>query len=182
MNTDTPRIYVASLSDYNAAILHGRWIDATQEPEDIDSDVQAMLAESPTAKLEGQPAEEWAIHDYDNFGGLRLGEYEDFETVSKLACLLAAHGAAFVAWYENDPYMFEAHHPEDSFLESYMGCWSSVEEWAADHWEGSGIIDQVPQDLRGYIAFDRWARDCILGGDIWVHEAGWREVYVFTNH
>ena len=28
-DTDTPRIYVACLASYNAGILHGEWIDAT---------------------------------------------------------------------------------------------------------------------------------------------------------
>ena len=31
-----PRIYVASLSDYNAGRLHGTWIHADDDPDDID--------------------------------------------------------------------------------------------------------------------------------------------------
>lgn len=37
-NSDGPRIYVASLSDYNAGTLHGKWIDADQSAEDIQAD------------------------------------------------------------------------------------------------------------------------------------------------
>jgi len=61
MTTETAqeyRIYVASLSDYNAGRLHGAWIDATQDADEIEAEVQEMLAASP------EPiAEEWAIHD-----------------------------------------------------------------------------------------------------------------------
>ena len=38
----TPRIYVASLSDYNAGHLHGRWIDADQDPDAIREEIAAM--------------------------------------------------------------------------------------------------------------------------------------------
>ena len=89
-----PRIYVASLSDYNAGRLHGRWIDATQGVDAVQEEVNAMLAESREAV-----AEEWAIHDYDEFAGVRLGEWEDLARVCELAAALVAHGPAFAAWY-----------------------------------------------------------------------------------
>jgi antirestriction protein len=73
------RLYVASLSDYNAGILHGEWIDVTDEGA-MREGISAMLASSPTAKQEGLPAEEWAIHDYEGFGELRLSEYEGTRT------------------------------------------------------------------------------------------------------
>lgn len=31
---NTPRIYAACLAAYNSGRLHGRWIDATQDPEE----------------------------------------------------------------------------------------------------------------------------------------------------
>jgi antirestriction protein len=57
-----PRIYVACLSAYNNGYLHGWWIDADQEPDALLSDIEEMLADSPM-----DDAEEWAIHDYENF-------------------------------------------------------------------------------------------------------------------
>ncbi|MCB1246618.1 MAG: antirestriction protein ArdA, partial [Acidimicrobiia bacterium] len=94
-----PRIYVASLSDYNAGRLHGTWIDAIQEPDEIMTDVQQMLDDSPQLF-----AEEWAIHDYEGFGYARLSEYTDFETVSRIAKGIERHGDAFSAWiaYSDD--------------------------------------------------------------------------------
>jgi len=53
----TPRIYVASLADYNAGRLHGRWIDADRPAEAIREQIAQMLAES-----KAPVAEEWAIH------------------------------------------------------------------------------------------------------------------------
>jgi antirestriction protein len=64
-----PRIYVACLAAYNNGYLHGVWIDAAQEPWSIYDEVKAMLAASPVAG-----AEEWAIHDYEGFRGVRIEE------------------------------------------------------------------------------------------------------------
>jgi antirestriction protein len=54
----SPPIYVASLSDYNAGRLHGRWIDAAVEVEQVVEEIEAILAESKE-----EIAEEWAVHD-----------------------------------------------------------------------------------------------------------------------
>src|ERR1700722_12250921 len=69
-----PRIYVASLSDYNAGRLHGEWLDAAQDPEALLAGIGAMSSAEPGA-------EEWAIHDYEEFCGVRLGEYASIESV-----------------------------------------------------------------------------------------------------
>lgn len=56
--TDTPRVYIACLAAYNSGKLHGRWIDADQDADDIRREVAEMLKASPEPN-----AEEWAIHD-----------------------------------------------------------------------------------------------------------------------
>ena len=60
MHTEHNRIYVASLSDYNAGILHGEWVsfDDFSSAGEVWEAIRAMLADSPTAKAEGVPAEE----------------------------------------------------------------------------------------------------------------------------
>jgi antirestriction protein len=65
----TAKVYVACLAAYNNGILHGSWIDANQEAQAIHDAIKDMLASSPIAN-----AEEWAIHDYEGFCGLRLSE------------------------------------------------------------------------------------------------------------
>lgn len=52
------RIYVADLAACHNGKLHGVWIDATQELDDIRDQINVMLAESPE-----EFAEEYAIHD-----------------------------------------------------------------------------------------------------------------------
>ena len=45
--THTGRIYVACLASYNAGILHGEWIEATADADELKARVQAMLDRSP---------------------------------------------------------------------------------------------------------------------------------------
>lgn len=75
-----PRIYVASLSDYNNGHLHGRWINAAQSAQRIYEEIHQMLATSTTPG-----AEEWAIHDYEGFDRHEICETEDISTVCRIA-------------------------------------------------------------------------------------------------
>lgn len=82
----SPRIYVACLAAYNAGHLHGAWIDV-EDKEAIKDAITAMLSASPIAG-----AEEFAIHDYDGFGGVNIGEYEPIGRIVEIACFLRERG------------------------------------------------------------------------------------------
>lgn len=182
--TDRPRIYVADLAAYNAGILHGEWIDATQDADEIEEDVRAMLAESPTALAEGLPAEEWAIHDYGGFGGIKLSEWEPFENVSALAHLIEEYGAPFAAWFENDPRVFgadDAMAASMDFEEAYQGEWDSLEDYAYEVVKRCGYLEGVPNTAATYFDYRAFGRDLRLGGDVWTADAGGGAIYVFLN-
>ncbi len=156
--TEHPRIYVASLSDYNNGHLHGAWIDTDQPPDDIHAGIQQMLAGSryPTA-------EEWAIHDFDGFYSLRLGEYENIEHLAMIGQGIAEHGPAFAAWAE---VLGSARWEEelDDFEEVFRGEWDSMEAYAEDLLADFGVeeaLDQLGDWLRPYITVDveAFARD-----------------------
>lgn len=184
---DESRIYVASLSDYNNGILHGRWIDATEDVEEMWTHVTEMLRSSPTALRFGQVAEEWAIHDYEGFGDLRLGEYEPLSKIAMLAGGIQKHGLAFSAWV--------AHVGEQSadlieqFEDRFQGRWESREAYSEDMLDELGanrFLDEAPQWLQGYLTLDvaGFARDLELGGDIVAIEANDEEggVWVLSGH
>jgi len=80
------RIYVADLAAYNAGKVHGVWINATDDVEDIQKHINKMLANSP----EGF-AEEYAIHDYEGFEGYQLSEYEGIKSVHEIASFIEDH-------------------------------------------------------------------------------------------
>jgi len=143
----SPRIYVACLASYNAGRLHGCWIDADQSAEDIYDEVQAMLAASPEPG-----AEEWAIHDYEGFGALRLSEWESFERVSAIATGIAEHGDAFTAWLSYDSSREAADH--EAFEVAFRGEWDSLHDYAEDFAESTGLYDAAEKAGSPYVTVD----------------------------
>jgi len=81
------RIYVACLAAYNNGKLHGVWINACLDIDEIQEQVNEMLAFSPE-----EDAEEWAVHDYEGSGSYRMSEYEGLETAHEIACFISEHG------------------------------------------------------------------------------------------
>jgi antirestriction protein len=173
----TPRIYVASLTDYNNGNLHGAWIDADSDAANIHAGIQTMLSRSPL-----ELAEEFAIFDHDGFAPWRPGEYESIDMVAAVGQGIDEHGPAFAHWAE----LVESSDPDDldGFDDAYLGHWRSVEEYAEDLIDGTGVfkVDDVPDSLRHYIQFDYegFARDMELSGDITSSE-GDGGVYIFEG-
>ena len=147
-------IYVTCLASYNSGVLHGAWIDAAQDPEDIAAEVSAMLAASPTPG-----AEEWAIHSFD-MGGVQIDEYESWDRVSALALALEKHGPAFAAfWDSGDCEGLEPDEWVDAFADAYVGEYSSEAEFAE---ELTRDCHQIPEFLEYYIDWEAMARDLFM--------------------
>lgn len=171
-----PRIYVASLSDYNAGRLHGRWIDATQGYENVSEEVREMLANS----REGI-AEEFAIHDYEGWGPLHLSEYENLETVCHLAEGIEEHGLAFAHLAAVlDPSEWTS---LDRFDELYRGQWDSTADYAEELLRDMGIdLDAIgPEILQPYISVDLDAFGRDLAYDLVICEDPNGGVHVFDR-
>lgn len=177
-----PQIYVADLAAYNAGRLHGRWLDANQDVGELEDAIAGVLATSPVPG-----AEEWAIHDYDGFAGLRLDEHESLQTISRLADGLAAHGPAFAAlanWLGTE----EA--SSENFENYYRGSWPQLEDYAEELLRDLGVYDlveQLPGWALPYVQVDAagFARDLRLGGDIYAvtdTSRGDQQVHVFDTH
>jgi len=174
-----PRIYVASLADYNEGRLYGAWIDAAQEADELEQSVKEMLARSPSPG-----AEEWAIHDYEGFGELRLDESESLATVAKVARGIAEHGPAFAAWAAHVGTDSEA---LEEFEDAYMGEWDNAaafaEEMFDDLWQMEEIMRGVPELLAAYIRIDyeAFVRDMVSNGELATSEKPDGGIYVFRS-
>lgn len=120
-----PEIWVGSLSDYNNGHLHGVWLDATLDPDELHHAVQFILrnGHDPTA-------EEWAIMDYDDFCGLSFGEYESLEIVSRIAQGIAEHGEAFAKWVGYVGERSEDLLTDEQFQDHYLGHFDSTKAYA----------------------------------------------------
>ena len=165
----TPKIYVACLAAYNNGFLHGQWIDANQEAEAIHAEIQDMLAQSPIGG-----AEEWAIHDYEGFFGLRLSESEDITTVAEIAAMIKEHGAAWCAYADH---VGPNYATKEGFEEAYSGEWDSEEDFAEDL---ARDTMEIPKHLEFYIDYEKFARDLFIN-DYFSAEAEYCRVYVFRR-
>ena len=169
--TDQPRIYVACLAAYNQGHLHGEWIDAAQEPWALYDAVRAMLDTSPEAG-----AEEWAIHDHEGFGQLRIGEHTDLSRVSELAAFIAEHGeigAALLDYYSGS--LDEA---REALGDRYLGAHANLADYVQEVTEESTAI---PHSLRYYIDYQAMARDAELNGDLFTLSTTFDVVHVFAG-
>jgi antirestriction protein len=209
MTTTTPRIYVACLASYNSGILHGRWIDCDQDADDIRAEIAEMLRQSTCPNVEVEcpecegegcdecnhtgkvpSAEEYAIHDYENFGEWKLSEYQDIDSIAAYAAILDElsedEAVAFQAWVDNQG----ANDPVDEssldiFRDDYLGCFSSLANYVEDYFESSGGYERDDKNWWSpinYVDWERMAHDLQLGGDVWVHEQSHDKVHVFNNH
>lgn len=171
MNELTPRIYVRCLAAYNNGQLHGAWIDADQSADAIHEEIRAMLASSP---IPG--AEEWAIHDYEDFDGITPSEYEPIDRVAEIAALLVEYGEPFGAWYSYDPSA-----DVSDFRDAYRGEYDSEEAYAEEYIGDTGMLDSIPENLRYYFDYGRFARDLFMS-DMRSVRSGHGTVYVFDRN
>jgi antirestriction protein len=167
-----PRIYVACLAAYNDGRLHGEWIDANQTADELHDAVQRILAASPEPG-----SEEWAIHDYEGFGELRVSEWESFERVSNIAAGIAEHGDAFSAWLAYDTSRDAT--DIQSFEDAYRGEWDSLRAYAENFADDIGLYDAAEKSGSHYVVvdIDMLTRD--LDVELYTAESDHHTVYVF---
>jgi antirestriction protein len=177
-----PQVWVGSLSDYNNGILHGAWIDAAREPEQIQADIKAVLAGSPWAARTGEPAEEWGIFDTDNFGACRIDQHENLGWVSAVARGIKQHGLAFAAYADvmQDEALLSGF--DDAYLGHYDSLHAYVEQLINDLGYDELLDRVVPTSLRPYVKIDvaATARDLLFGGDLHAVEATEGGVWIFN--
>lgn len=167
---DKPEIYVACLAAYNSGYLHGQWLDASQSEEAIIEDIQAILDDSPVS----DPGD-WAIHDYQGFGDIKIHEFESISTIAEYAEFIAEHealGQALIADYglEDAKVMIE---------DQYHGCYDSEVDFARQFFDDC-YVHQMPDSLICYFDFERFARDLFISDYCAVDVAG--NTYVFSSY
>lgn len=118
------RVYIADLAAYNAGKLRGQWFTPSEfsDADEFMTAVQAFIKEAPHA-------EEWAIHDYENAHGLKIGEYANLGDVWETARLLSEHGEAYAAYVGH---VGEKYATEEGFQESYCGSYSKGADYAEE--------------------------------------------------
>lgn len=160
-------IYAACLASYNNGILHGAWIEASQDIAGIQDDIQIMLNASTI-----QNAEEYAIHDYEGFEGAEIPEYASLESIVTLATFIVEHGKLGAKLLD---YFGDTKDAKKAMADYYYGEYKSVAEFAEDLTEQT---TQIPEALQYYIDYERMAQDLEINGIIAI-ETAFEEIHIF---
>ncbi|NEP00862.1 MAG: antirestriction protein ArdA [Symploca sp. SIO2E9] len=179
-NPNAPRIYVACLSAYNNGYLHGWWIDADQELDEIWLDIEDMLADSPM-----DDAEEWAIHDYQNFGAISISENPNLEEVSTWARLIAENSkdagavTVYIDWAKDAGWEIST----EEFQSRYCGHWKNGEDFALNSEEVAELYNwgKFREEFTFWSMYIDWAsvgRDLELSDAYYYADAD-HGIYVF---
>jgi antirestriction protein len=110
------------MSSAQRGISHGLWIDANQTADELNTDIAAMLASSPTPG-----ATDWTIQATAEFGGLDLQGYTDTALIAQLAKGVTEHGAAYSAWVAIVG--TDDREQLSKFSDLYVGSYASREAW-----------------------------------------------------
>lgn len=72
---ETPRVYIVNLSSYNNGNTRGKWFELPVDINKVKRELQ----------LDVEHGEEYAIHDFENFMGYRVGEYSSIKELNAYA-------------------------------------------------------------------------------------------------
>ncbi|MEM8831775.1 MAG: antirestriction protein ArdA [Cyanobacteria bacterium P01_G01_bin.19] len=174
-NSSNPEIYVADLAAYNAGKLRGEWIDANQDADDIQVEIDEMLSNSPQLV-----AEDWAIHDYEQFygAGSYLGEHPSLEDVATAAELISEKGE--LAGLVIAHFCGDLNEAKNVLEDSYSGEYDSLADYAEELSEES--VGNIPDNIARYIDYEGMGRDMELGGDVFTLTTNDGKVHIFWNH
>jgi antirestriction protein len=165
-----PKIYVACLSSYTNGILYGAWIDAAQEVEDIQEQIKQLLAKSPMPD-----AEEIAVHAFEDFGSLSIGEYESIQEIQEKASFIVEQGelgAELLAHYGN---LEDAREALDNY---YMGAHESELDYAIHLFEECYLHD-IPEHIQCYVDYEKFCRDIFIQDYFSLEVEGRCHVFMF---
>lgn len=171
------RIYVASLTDYNAGILHGKWFDLDDfaDLEGLQEAINVMLKESPIMKETGALAEEYVIYDHMGFHAL-IWEYMPLIEVWEIYSLLEEHAdnedalMAYVRWTGDT--LADA---VDNFEDCCQGEWDSEEAFVEDLLEDSGMLSELPDWAQQYFDMEKYTHDLFMTDYVYI------DGFVFRN-
>ncbi|ALW86346.1 hypothetical protein AUC43_15385 [Hymenobacter sedentarius] len=180
LQDNTPRVYIASLADYNAGQLLGRWfeLDDFTDADDLLHAIQGMLTiyDDTYGPLIGTKREEWAMHDAEHLPKRFVSESPDFAAIYEYLDAIADMDEDIATAYE----LFVNNGDDPSqFRDRYLGRYGDGYEYddervAADYAEQSWFEyhdeKEIPPSLKNYIDWHSMGRDLVLGGDVWISD------------
>ena len=172
---ESPRIYVASLSDYNNGRLEGKWLDFSDysDASELMVAIQEMLDEITEKYNDGEVREEWAVHDYEYIPSTLASEYmgeSDFQQIYDVMEVADERNIPMEVLMErvgdtgNDDYQSVAEslmfvvsgNDESDIVHEYE---SQIGEFDFDFWQNHIYIDSVTERVMHGEDVDRFRED-----------------------
>jgi len=176
------QIYIACLASYNNGTLHGKWIEATSDVDEMQEDVNALLRSSKypnvmvecptcggvcrvgaclTCKGSGKvpSAEEFAIYDFD--GIPNLGEYCGLQAVADYVEFVEAHDSFAPAMIEAvmDDCCGDLALAKERLEDGYCGTFARFQDFADGYAEDCIFPDVDNEMAQRYFDYESFARD-----------------------
>jgi len=167
-----PRIYVGTYAKYNNGSIAGAWLD-------LETYSNRFAFYQACAVLHFDETDpELMFQDWEDIPDRFISESSLAEDIWPNWIELDDDTRALcrMAWDNVDDSM-----TVEQVNERYAGSFDNEADWAADYWDGTGMLEGIPEFARNYIDYESYARDRRLGGDVtFVREGG--QVHVFTNN
>jgi len=157
------RVYIACLAAYNNGIYHGAWFDVDEE---LHENIGKVLKSSPM-----DDAEEWAIHDYEL--PFDISEYENIDSLIERVDFIES-----LDDLDRAPYLLYNDHMTDlsgdqitleQFHDAFMGQAESELDYIYDYVDETGMLDNVPDEVRNYFDYESYARDRFIDDFIFIN-------------
>lgn len=161
-----PEILIDFYEDNNQTtkVIKNVWIDATQNPDDMLSEINSIMADSPEISS-------WQIGDSDGFYGTGEDFVDDLSDAHELAVFIEEHGELGARAYQHYGSVDAA---KDAIENSYEGEYRSFKKFAEEYIDGTG---EVPEHLQAYFDYGSLADD--MEADYNVLDADNGSVYIF---
>ena len=170
-HTGNPAVYVGTYHKYYCGSIFGKWLDIT-----AFADYDEFLAVCRFLhRDEADP--EFMAQDYENFPEEWYTEgfmsREEFDKIQEFAELDEDEREAFEAFLD---LKCDSDLSVHDFREAYCGEWDSEEEFARNIVEECGMLDNVPESLKDYFDFERYA------DELFRYDYDFQDGYVFRSY
>ena len=166
--TGNPAVYVGTYHKYNCGSIFGMWLDLTTF---ADYDEFCAVCRF-LHRDEDDP--ELMCQDYENFPEVWYSEdimSEDiFDLIQEFAELDEDEREAYEAFLD---VRCDSRISVEDFRDAYQGEWYSEEDFARHIVEECGMLDNMPESLKDYFDFERYA------DDLFRYDYDFQDGYVF---
>lgn len=166
MSTTSPSVYVGTYHKYNCGSIFGKWMDLT------DFDDKDEFYEACNALHNDEEDPELMFQDWEGIpDGLASESHINWDFIEAYKqAVEEGNGGAFFAWTQ-----YSLGCDYDAFQNAYLCEAESEEEYAYQLVEECGLLDGMPEALRGYFDYEAYARD-LFSSDYVFYDG-----YVFSN-